>query len=79
MIGDKLSMTETMTLQFVTAHPGEVERRNDYEGNTYWYAEDGRAPYHTSTALSTLVEQKMIEVRREIRDGSVVLAAYSIC
>lgn len=67
MIGDKLSMTETMMLQFVTAHPGEVERRTDYEGNTYWYAEAGRVPYHDSTALSTLLEHKLIEVRTEPR------------
>lgn len=67
MIGDKLSATESSALKFVTAHPGEVEQRVDYENNTYWYMEGARANYHTAVALSTLLEAKLIEIRREER------------
>lgn len=67
MIGDKLSATESSTLKFVIAHPGEIEQRADYEGNRYWYMEGGRANYHTAVALSTLLEVNLIEIRQEER------------
>ena len=59
-----LSRADTKVLDFITANPGEIERRIGYNGAVYYYcAELGIMTRAAAVSIANLIAAKRVEVR----------------
>ena len=63
-----LTPTQYRVLDIVTANPGQIEKRRDFDGTEFWYQDGRRSTAIAGKALSYLLAEGLIRVtRQEVR------------